>query len=252
MCSCATKPTVAPVVAEAFRSPVQKGVHVVQSGESLALIANRYQRNYLELAKINGIMPPFFIKPGDKIALSRSEAKQIMATQTRAPKVAAKPEPKPKAIVAKAQPKPDLKKESVVKKPEATVTTSKKVDKSEWQWPTQGEVIGQYQKGSSTHKGIEITNKKGTPILASKPGKVVYSGEALRGYGRLLIIKHDEQYLSAYAHNDKLLVKEGQHVTQGQHIATMGQTDAEEVKLHFEIRYKGKPVDPLRYLNDQG
>jgi lipoprotein NlpD len=112
-------------------------------------------------------------------------------------------------------------------------------------WPTQGKVIASFSEAS---KGVDIAGRAGQPIFASAAGKVVYSGSGLRGYGKLIIIKHNRIYLSAYAHNDQLLVKEGQTVTKGQKIAEMGSTDSDRVKLHFEIRRFGKPVDPLKHL----
>ncbi|HEX9180972.1 MAG TPA: peptidoglycan DD-metalloendopeptidase family protein, partial [Burkholderiales bacterium] len=112
-------------------------------------------------------------------------------------------------------------------------------------WPTRGRIIAEYTEAS---KGVDIGGSAGQPILASAAGKVVYSGSGLRGYGKLIIIKHSKTYLTAYAHNDQLLVKEGQSVTRGQKIAEMGSTDSDRVKLHFEIRRYGKPVDPLKYL----
>ena len=116
-----------------------------------------------------------------------------------------------------------------------------------WSLPTVGKVIGVFSEGDN-RKGIDIAGKLGQPVTASAGGKVVYSGNGLRGYGKLIIIKHNNTYLSAYAHNDKLLVKEGQGVTKGQKIAEMGKTDADQVKLHFEIRKFGKPVDPAKFL----
>jgi lipoprotein NlpD len=112
--------------------------------------------------------------------------------------------------------------------------------------PATGKVIGEFSE--SANKGINIAGKLGQAVVASAAGKVVYSGSGLRGYGKLVIIKHNKTYLSAYAHNDQILVKEGQSVTKGQKIAEMGNTDADQVKLHFEIRKFGKPVDPSRYL----
>jgi lipoprotein NlpD len=117
----------------------------------------------------------------------------------------------------------------------------------EWGLPANGKLIGHFSE-SANRKGIDIAGKLGQPVLASAPGKVVYSGSGLRGYGKLIIIKHNNTYLSAYAHNDKILVKEGQSVTRGQKIAEMGKTDASEVELHFEVRRFGKPVDPAKYL----
>lgn len=115
-----------------------------------------------------------------------------------------------------------------------------------WIWPNNGKIIGTFSEGGS--KGVDIAGKAGDPVLAAGEGKVVYSGTGLRGYGKLVIVKHNETYLSAYAHNQNVLVKEGQSVTKGQKIAEMGNTDADQVKLHFEVRRQGKPVDPLKYL----
>jgi len=110
-----------------------------------------------------------------------------------------------------------------------------------WCWPAQGKMI-------RANKGIDISGKYGSPIKATAGGKVVYSGSALRGYGKLLIIKHNEQYLSAYAHNSELLAKEGEQIKRGQIIAKMGNTDPRHTKLHFEIRKNGKPINPLSLL----
>ena len=119
-----------------------------------------------------------------------------------------------------------------------------------WAWPASGKLIGQFSE-SGSNKGVDIAAKVGDPVLAAGPGKVVYSGQGLRGYGRLIIIKHNNTYLSAYAHNSSLLVKEGQTVTKGQKIAEAGNTDSDVPKLHFEIRRQGKPVDPTKYLPDR-
>jgi lipoprotein NlpD len=115
-----------------------------------------------------------------------------------------------------------------------------------WRWPTRGEVVGRF--GAAGGKGIDISGRAGQEIVASAPGRVVYSGSGLRGYGKLIIIKHNNRYLSAYAHNQKLHVKEGDTVQSGQRIADMGQSDAKRIMLHFEIRRDGKPVDPLKHL----
>ena len=120
-------------------------------------------------------------------------------------------------------------------------------DKVDWVWPAKGKVVTGFSEAASL-KGIDIAGTSGQPVAASAGGKVVYAGTGLRGYGKLIIIKHNGTYLSAYAHNKEILVKEGQQVTRGQKIAEMGNTDADQVKLHFEIRRQGKPVDPLRYL----
>ena len=117
----------------------------------------------------------------------------------------------------------------------------------DWVWPAKGKVVAGFSE-AATLKGIDIAGASGDPVVASAPGKVVYAGTGLRGYGKLVIVKHNATYLTAYAHNREILVKEGQSVTRGQKIAEMGSTDADRVKLHFEIRRLGKPMDPLRYL----
>ena len=125
---------------------------------------------------------------------------------------------------------------------------SAKVAGPVWGWPTQGSVIRGF---SDQNKGLDIGGKAGQPVVAAADGKVVYSGNGLRGYGKLIILRHDKTYLSAYAHNNQLLVKEGQSVKKGQKIAEMGNTDTDQVKLHFEIRQLGKPVDPSKYLEQR-
>ncbi|HTQ01820.1 MAG TPA: peptidoglycan DD-metalloendopeptidase family protein [Casimicrobiaceae bacterium] len=120
-------------------------------------------------------------------------------------------------------------------------------DKLDWVWPAKGKVIGSFSETANL-KGIDIGGTAGQPIFASASGTVVYAGTGLRGYGKLIIVKHNKTYLSAYAHNRDILVKEGEKVTKGQKIAEMGNTDTTEVKLHFEIRRLGKPMDPTRYL----
>jgi len=120
-------------------------------------------------------------------------------------------------------------------------------DRLDWSWPAKGKVVGGFSE-SANLKGIDIAGAAGQPVVASAAGKVVYAGNGLRGYGKLIIIKHNKTYLSAYAHNREILVKEGDQVAKGQKIAEMGNTDADQVKLHFEIRRLGKPMDPARYL----
>jgi lipoprotein NlpD len=123
-------------------------------------------------------------------------------------------------------------------------TRSRRID---WQWPATGKVLSGFSDTANL-KGIDIAGTAGQPVVASAAGKVVYAGSGLRGYGKLVIVKHNSTYLSAYAHNSDIVVKEGQQVTRGQKIAEMGSTDSDQVKLHFEIRRLGKPVDPLKYL----
>jgi lipoprotein NlpD len=131
-----------------------------------------------------------------------------------------------------------------------SVSSSRAVDDErplEWGMPTSGKLVAGFSE-SNNRKGVDIAGQRGQAVVASASGKVVYSGSGLRGYGKLIIIKHNKTYLSAYAHNDHILVKEGQNVGKGQKIAEMGSTDASQVGLHFEIRKFGKPVDPAQYL----
>jgi lipoprotein NlpD len=158
------------------------------------------------------------------------------ATQAGAPAAAAGPAPKSAPSAAKATPAP--------KPPPAAIN---EVDGVAWAWPARGKVLHGYNQGPNP-KGVAIGGSEGQPVLASAPGKIVYAGSGLRGYGKLVIIKHNDTYLSVYAHNRTLLVREGDRVVAGQKIAEMGSTDSDRVGLHFEIRKLGQPVDPLRYL----
>jgi lipoprotein NlpD len=156
-------------------------------------------------------------------------------TATAAVKADTKTEPKGES---RAEPKPE---------PVAEIEIDEGDDALEWNVPVNGKIISEFSE-SANRKGIDFSGKLGQPVLASAAGKVVYSGNGLRGYGKLVIIKHNKTFLSAYAHNDQILVKEGQSVSRGQKIAEMGSSDSDQVKLHFEIRKFGKPVDPSRYL----
>ena len=127
-------------------------------------------------------------------------------------------------------------------------STSDSAPISTWRWPTEGKIIENFSATEGGNKGIDIAGSKGQAVVATASGRVVYAGNALRGYGNLIIIKHNDDYLSAYAHNDTMLVREQQEITAGQKIATMGSTGTSSTRLHFEIRYKGKSVNPLRYL----
>ena len=115
-----------------------------------------------------------------------------------------------------------------------------------WAWPADGRVLSRYSEGDA--KGLDISGIRGEPVRAAASGRVVYQGSGLRGYGQLIIIKHNDEFLSAYAHNDRIYVKEGDAVKRGQKIADMGSSGSDRVKLHFEIRRQGVPIDPLKYL----
>jgi lipoprotein NlpD len=241
-------------------------VHVVQKGDTLYAIAFNYGLDPRELAEQNNIADPNLIKVGQQInlfaggAVSRPsvESKPVQSAVKDQPKVVKYPynetavtqveavqaTERPAMVKVEVKPKPEIRAES---RPEIKAEVEGE-DALEWGMPTQGKVIATFSEADN-RKGVDIAGKLGQPIFASAPGKVVYSGSGLRGYGKLLIIKHNKTFLSAYAHNDQLLVKEGETVNRGQKIAEMGSSDSEQVKLHFEVRRLGKPVDPANYLS---
>ena len=214
---------------------VQKRTHhKVLGGDTLYSISWNYNIDYKEVARWNNIKAPYIIYPGQSIRLTAPLKK--------------------KAVIKKAvqSSKKLATQKPVENKPEVAKKTSKKVKSVKyakniiWQWPTKGRLI----KSNSpiSKKGLDIAGKKGQLIKTSAPGVVVYSGSGLLGYGRLIIIKHNETYLSAYAHNSLLMVKEGDSVSSGQKIAKMGKDSNGQVLLHFEIRKNGVPVGPVKYL----
>lgn len=251
-------------------------IYKVQKGDTLYSIAFNFGFDYHELAELNKIPDPAVIQVGQEIRLfPAAGTAAVAASHAAEPEIKGSPlvvklpyseqavaqvektagqpgiEAKP-AVGTKSgnlakpavDPKPAT--ENVQTKPEVTVVAGT-AQAVQWEMPASGKVVAGFSE-SENRKGVDIAGKQGEPIFASAAGKVVYSGSGLRGYGKLVIIKHNATYLSAYAHNDKVLVKEGQAVAKGQMIAEMGSTDADRVKLHFEIRKLGKPVDPAKYL----
>jgi Membrane proteins related to metalloendopeptidases len=235
--SCSEHPHKAPVV-DATPIPTHKiKTHVVGPGETVYSIALRYDMDYRNISQINGLDEKFRITPGQILQLEGSVKP---------------PAPKPASTASTAASKTPVtvidsqKNQTAVKNepPQNPVSTPG----ISWQWPIKGEVLEKFHPGDGLNKGIDIRGKLGEPVLAAAAGEVVYSGTGLRGYGKLVIVKHNEQLLSAYAHNRVLVVAEGDKVKAGQKIAEVGDTGTDTVKLHFEIRLDGKPVDPLRYL----
>ncbi|MBI5462430.1 MAG: peptidoglycan DD-metalloendopeptidase family protein [Gammaproteobacteria bacterium] len=206
------------------------GVHVVKRGDTLFSIAWQQGLDYQTVAVWNGIRPPYVIYPGQKVRLyppNRTARPTVPpATSTRSPQAASAPG------VASAKPMPT---------PGADIPV-------QWQWPATGPILRTFDGDSSGKKGIGIGGTHGNQVRAAAAGRVVYAGSGLVGYGRLIILKHNDTYLSAYGHNRDLLVREGDEVRAGQVIAAMGSTGTNRIQLHFEIRRNGKPVDPLRYL----
>lgn len=231
-------------------SKVTSGTHEVRRGETLYSIAWRYGWDYRELARANSIPAPYTIYPGQRIslALKPSTRGSASAQTTRKPTQKPTPKPTPKPVEkpsSKAVSDPEPTKPSSASSPSATVGPVT------WRWPASGQVVETFSSASHGRKGIAISGKRNSPVVAAADGRVVYRGSGLTGYGNLLILKHSERWLSAYAHNDSMLVKEGDTVKAGQQIAAMGATGTFRTQLHFEIRKDGKPVDPLSYLPKQ-
>ena len=250
--------------------------YFVQKGDTLYSIAFEYGLDYRELAEQNNIDNPAAIQIGQQIKLLSAEDSGNNKNQ-----IVAKPVLSSTAVVArKDQPKivklpyseeavlqiekmmqdggstvakvsvpaaPKIVASAIPAKPAQEVESGSD-DNLEWGMPTKGKVVAEYSE-SANRKGVDIIGDKGQTVVASATGKVVYSGSGLRGYGKLVIIKHNKTYLSAYAHNEQILVKEGQSVLKGQKIAEMGDTDSDQVKLHFEIRKFGRPVYPAKFVN---
>ena len=246
------------------RSSATPAAYVVKRGDTLYSIAWRYRFDYRRLASWNAIREPYTIYPGQKLRLSQPP--RTAATRPTRPSpgtsgtVASKPLPPPAggkrtSTQASGRPAKSASKTSKGKKT-ASAGGLKKRDKEaakrenapvkRWYWPAKGKVVTPFSRSGG--KGIDIAGKLGQSIVAASNGQVVYSGSGLIGYGQLIIVKHNKRYLSAYAHNNKILVKEGDTVRGGQRIAEMGRSGSNRAMLHFEIRKDGKPIDPIRYL----
>lgn len=243
------KHTNTPTVAQNFKIPrdpqtnapeynkIEKGFYTnktykVRPGDTMYLIAYIAGLDVQQLAALNHLSEPYDLAVGQELIVSpNGQTNNVIVTP-------------PTEVVV--QPTTINK---VEKPTNITVTSpSKKMGYVLWQWPTNGKVIKSFSQSEGGNKGIDIAGTRGQAVRAAAAGQVVYAGNALRGYGNLIIIKHNSDYLSAYAHNDKILVKDQQYVKAGQQIATMGSTGTDGVKLHFEVRHKGQSVDPKIYL----
>lgn len=266
------------------RGSYRGSYYQVERGDTLYFIAYVTNKDVNDIVRYNHLEAPYTIFPGQKLklwqpayqapsygkssatavssaatvgAIAAAAPKTTNSSKNSNPKVATSKPPVKKPVAQKTstkgveQSKP---KEYVGSKGKQNVnnnvnsTTSANVKVTKWLWPTKGRVIKNFSAGDQGNKGIDIAGQRGQPITSTAAGSIVYSGNALRGYGNLVIIKHNDKFLSAYAHNDKLLVHEGQSVKAGQKIATMGSSGTNSVRLHFEIRYQGKSVNPKRYL----
>lgn len=227
------------------------GYYTVRPGDTLIRISLDAGQNWRDIARWNGVANPNVIEVGQVLRII-PPAGDVVARPIAPAQVAAQPVQPALPASAASAPAPAA---SQARSPEPAAATPANGqtpvgpdDDITWSWPAPGNpsVIAGFDE--SRNKGLDIGGKAGDPVLAAADGRVVYAGAGLRGYGNLVILKHNNTYLTAYAHNQALLVKEDQTVRKGQKIAEMGATDADRVKLHFEIRRQGKPVDPARFL----
>lgn len=258
----------APESRRAVNTSTPSGYYRVRSGDTLYSIAWRYGKDYRDLARINAIDASYRIYPNQLVRIteiaapqsvkpvtSTSHTTQAKATQITAapstprvpPVAAARVSNQPTGSVVKPVVEPVVKPvvEPIV---EPVVKAIAKTGPLLWRWPASGRVIQSFGAKGKESNGLNISGSRGEPVFSAASGVVVYAGNGLLGYGNLVIINHDETYLSAYAHNDKLLVKEQDRVDVGDKIAEIGNSGVNQIMLHFEIRKEGKPVDPIRYL----
>ena len=206
---------------------------VVQRGDTVYRIATSNGISPLDLAMWNGIRAPYTIYPGQRLMLypgAGGSSRPAPVRAVQAPKTSRTPTSRATTTVA------------------APATQNPISSNVGWRWPADGALLNRFQPGEPTRQGIDIGGSGGAPVSAAGDGVVVYSGSGLVGYGELIIVKHNEQWLSAYGHNRRRLVNEGQLVKSGQQIAELGRSGASRDMLHFEVRHNGKPVDPLHYL----
>jgi lipoprotein NlpD len=230
------------------------GYYTVKAGDTMIRIGLESGQNWRDIVRWNGLDNPNIIEIGQvlRVVPPGSDPTLASARAVTPPKVETRPldtKPPLAPVAASAAPPSASAPAVVAPPPPAAPTTPAPKDADDdlrWIWPAGGPVIATFEDGRN--KGLEIAGKAGDPVLAAADGRVVYAGSGLRGYGNLVIVKHNATYLTAYAHNQTLLVKEDQSVRRGQKIAEMGSTDAERVQLHFEIRKQGKPIDPTRLL----
>ncbi|NOI59613.1 murein hydrolase activator NlpD [Vibrio coralliilyticus] len=263
------------------RGSYRGSYYQVKKGDTLYFIAYVTDKDVKDIIRYNGLTAPYTIFPGQKLKLwqpaynppayggtgagavsapvvvaaastssiksSKNSNQAVSSKSAQSKQKVVKKDPVKKVDQSKSKEYVGSKSKQNVNK---SVSSSKPKNEkiSKWLWPTKGRVIKNFSAGDQGNKGIDIAGQRGQPITSTANGTVVYSGNALRGYGNLVIIKHNDNYLSAYAHNERLLVHEGQSVKAGQKIATMGSSGTNSVRLHFEIRYQGKSVNPKRYL----
>ncbi|MDD5030097.1 MAG: peptidoglycan DD-metalloendopeptidase family protein [Rhodoferax sp.] len=218
-----------------FENAGTAGYYTVKPGDTLIRIALEHGQSFRDLASWNQLDNPNRIEVGQVLRVIAPLSAEVIGKPIPKAVVAASPVSAVASANAPAAPVPL-----------APATLPEASSANQWIWPVSGAVVAGFDE--IKNKGVDLAGKDGDPVLAVADGRVVYVGAGLRGYGNLIILKHDNVYLTAYAHNRTLLVKEDQAVLKGQKIAEMGNSDAERVKLHFEVRRQGKPVDPVKYL----
>ena len=242
----------APARVEEAPKQDERGMYTVRKGDTLLRIALDFGENYRDLVTWNNLANPDDIKVGQVLRVTQPGGERTANVQTQPV-----PVPPPASVPRKTEPRADKTpytdgKVAATTPPASTAPATPAAPAAadearlSWMWPSEGRVIATFDDGRN--KGLDIAGKLGQPVVAASAGKVMYAGSGIRGYGNLVIVKHSNSLLSAYAHNRKIVVKEGDNVTRGQVIAEMGDSDADLVKLHFEIRQQGKPVDPTRFL----
>lgn len=228
--ACADAPGQAPVINKAPHRVIPAAAEVA-AGDSIYTVAWRFGLDYQDIAEWNNLRAPYSLRPGQKLRLRAGRAPVRSATGATTVST---------VTTAVTTPAP------AAKKPAAA--PAKPAAPGKWRWPAEGQLVGKFSRAKGQN-GIQIAGAPGSAIRATAGGEVVYAGEGLRGYGKLIIVKHSPAFLSAYAHNRQIMVAEGARVKPGQQIAQMGDSGAARVMLHFEIRQDGKPVDPLKFLN---
>jgi len=246
MCLCELASCSSTTSLPASRRDAREVVHVVKSGETLYKIASHYRIDQQELASWNGIRDPNELRVGQRLRLvpprgyvaaapaARPTEAAPQSTATRSPTTSTSTSPPSRAPTTRPAPKPSA-------APTATAPR--------WSWPTDGKVVARFGADGTIGSGLSIGGREGQPVRAASAGRVVYAGGGLIGYGQLVIIKHDETFLSAYGYNSQLLVTQGQEVARGATIALMGLGPNRQPRLHFEIRRNGVPVDPLLFVS---
>lgn len=227
-------------------------VYTVAPGDTLFYVSWITGTDVNELARLNNLTEPYNLRVGQQLNISNQVGQSAYNNQTANNRATNYSQATNKVIVTSD----DSAATSTTYNTQPNTTSAStmstgalgQVSGKGWRWPTQGTVIQGFSLADGGIKGLDIVGQQGQPIYASKAGKVVYAGDALAGYGNLIIINHDENHLSAYAHNQTLLVNEGDEVQGGQQIGTMGSTGTDRVKLYFEIREKGVPTDPIKFL----